>query len=121
MAPNKDKKLYKRYLKTLQSAKGYPKLIKELIRQAPIPVLKLLSNAAIVAARGNIRLNPRQKKLFRQNLNLFKILANRRIGFENKRRYLVQSGNGIPGFIPILLGTVIPLVGQLLSTVLQSK
>lgn len=125
MAPqqnkNKNSKFYKRYLKTLQSAKGSTKLIRELIRQAPIPVLKLLSNAAIIASRGTIKLTPSQKRQFAKKRQLFNILGNRTINFEKKRQYLVQSGGAIPAFIPILLSAVVPLVGELLFKAFSKK
>lgn len=114
-----NKKFFKKYIKTLQLAHSYPKQVKPLIQQAPLPVLKLISNAAIIASRGNIKLTPKQKKLFRDKRKLFSVLANRSIGFEKKRHYLVQSGRG--AFIPILLSTVIPLVGDLLFNLFKKK
>lgn len=123
MAPksHQNRKFYKRYLKTLQSAKGSTKVIRELLRQAPVPVLKLLSNAAIIASRGNIKLTSSQKKLFAKKRKLFNILGNRTISFDKKRQYLVQTGGAIPGFIPILLSAVVPLVGELLFKAISNK
>lgn len=115
MARPVNKKFLKRYLQTLQLARGNPRQLKQLISQAPVPILKLLSNAAILASRGNIKLTPKQKQLFREKRKLFNVLTNRSIGFDKKRQYLVQTGGGV--FIPVLLSAVAPLVSKLLFNV----
>lgn len=106
-------KFFKRYLKTLQVAEPYPKELKQLLQQAPIPVLKLLINAAIIASKGDIQLSPTEKKLFKAKRKFFSVLGSR-IPIEAKRQYLVQSGKGFLSLIPILLSTVLPLAGDLL-------
>lgn len=113
-----NKKFYKKYLKALQFSKGYPKQTKDLIRAAPVPVLKLLGNSAILASRGNIKLSPSQKKQFRAHKKLFDILTSRSVGFEKKRNFLVQRGGF--AFIPLLLSTVVPLVGDLIFRAIQA-
>lgn len=117
----RNSKFFKRYLKTLESAQGYPNQTKELIRQAPVPIIKLLSNAAIYAAKGNIELTPKQKQLFRQKRKLFRVLASHSVPLERKRDYMIQTGGGIAAFIPVLLSTVIPIVGELLFRAINKK
>lgn len=116
-----NKKFLKRYIKTIVSAKAYPKQVKDLIRTAPIPVLKVISNAAIVASRGNIKLNPKQKKAFSKQRKFFQIFGNKSIGFDKKRQYLNQKGGALGALIPILLSTVVPLVGDLLFRAIGKK
>lgn len=112
MALNKNKKFYKKFLSAIRHSQGHPKDSKQLLRAAPLPVLKLISNAAIVASKGSVKLTPSQKRAFRDRKKLFGVLASRGIGFEKKRRYITQRGRG--AFIPILLSAVLPLVGELL-------
>lgn len=108
----KNKKFFKKYLKAIQHSQGFPAQTKSLLQAAPIPVLKLLSNAAIIAAKGNIKINPHTKKLFGQKRKFFSVLGDKSVPFQTKRSYIVQRGGG--AFIPLLLSTVIPLVGDLL-------
>lgn len=118
MAPVKDKKFYKKYLKALQYSQGFPKQSKELIRAAPVPVLKLLSNAAIIASKGDIKLTPNQKHKFAQHRRLFRLLGSPGISFNNKRKYLIQRGGSV---IPILLSTLLPLAGQVLFDIFGKR
>lgn len=121
MAPTKFKntKFYKKYLKTLQWSKGFPHVTNDLVRAAPVPVLKLLSNAAIIGAKGNLQLTPKQRAQFSKNRRFFQVLGNRGVNFEQKRQYLVQKGGA--AFIPILLSTLIPIVGELLTRAFTNK
>lgn len=116
----KQRKFLKRYLKTLELSQGYPNQLKELLRQAPVPVLKLLSNATIIASRGSVQLTPKQKKIFRKHKKLFNILSDRSIGFNRKRRFLVQRG-GFAQIIPILLSAILPVVGELLFNLIGKQ
>ena len=103
----------KRYLKLLAiSQEANPRLRREFIKLAPSPVLKLISNAAIYASRGTIPLSESQKAYFRANRQKFAVLANKKCGFTEKRRVLLQKGSGF--FIPFLLSTVLPLLGSAL-------
>lgn len=114
-----NKKFYKKYLKALQYSQGFPRQTHELIKAAPIPVLKLLGNTAVIASQGNIRLSPSQQKQFRAHKKFFDILIDNSIGFEKKRKFLNQKGGF--SFIPLLLSTVVPLVGDLLFKAFQNK
>lgn len=114
-----NKKFFKKYLKALQHSKGFPKQAKELIRSAPVQVLKLLGNSAIVASQGNIFLTPGQKKQFRIHKKFFDVLTSKSIGFEKKRKFLVQKGGF--SFVPVLLSTIVPLVGDLIFRAIQGS
>lgn len=117
---HQDKRFYKKYLKLLSFSTKKPQLTKELLKLAPLPVLKLICNAAILASRGsNINLTNKQRQLFKNKHSLFSLLGNRSIGFGRKRKYLIQKGNA--AFIPILLSTVIPLVADLLFKAIDRK
>lgn len=108
MAPTK--KFAEGYLELLKGTN--PKLRKLLIQQAPVPIIKLISNAAIQAANGNLHLSPDKKKKFRAKAKLFKVLTSKKSSFTQKRKVLTQKGGA--AFLPILLGTVLSALGPAL-------
>ena len=109
----------KRYVKLL-SVSPSAKHTKHFLSSAPVPVLKLISNAAIHASRGKIHLSDANKKLFRKNNKLFKILISKDIGFEKKRSALIkQRGGGF--FIPALISTVLSAIGPALFGLLKKN
>lgn len=112
-------RFYKKYIKLLSHSPN-KKLTTELIKVAPVPVLKLISNAGIFASHGNnIKLSDKQKQVFKKHRKLFTILQEPKGDFNSKRKYLVQKGNA--AFIPILLSTVVPLVADLIFRGLSRK
>lgn len=103
----------KRYIKLL-SVSPQNSLTQHLVSAAPIPILKLISNAAIHAQRGNLNLTNNTKNRFRKNRKLFNILTNKRFNFNQKRRALVQKGGAAAAILPLLLSTVLSGLGPLL-------
>ena len=97
-----------------------PHQTKQFLSLAPVPVLKLISNAAIHASHGKIHLSDANKKLFRKNSKIFQTLLNKNLGFEKKRLALVnQRGGGF--FIPTLIATVLSAIGPALFGLLKKN
>ena len=108
----------KRYIKLLSVSP--PRNTKQFLSSAPIPVLKLISNAAIHASRGKIHLSESDKKLFRKNTRVFQTLINKNIGFQKKRSALInQRGSGF--FVPALISAVLSAIGHALFGLLKKN
>ncbi len=108
--PKRDQHL-KRYIKFLSINKS-EKVNKDLINSAPNSVIKVISNAALNAHKGDIRLTAAQKKLFASNPRFFSVLTARKTSLKKKKQALVQKG----GFsiLPTLLGVVLSTLGSAL-------
>lgn len=108
MAPTKSQKFNRNYVELISvSPKNH---YSNLIEKAPIPVLKIISNAAIHASRGQVKLTPAQKKLFKSKQSLFAKLTNKRVGFAQKRKSLTQKGGSF--IVPALISAVIGAIGS---------
>lgn len=105
----------KRYLKFL-SISHNPRVNKVILADAPDRVIKVISNAALNAQRGDVHLTPAQKRLFAQNRRLFDTLTSKRIPLNVKRRFLVrhqqQRGGGV--ILGTILAAVLTSLGRLL-------
>lgn len=83
-----------------------------VVRASPDPVIKTICNAALNVERGDIKLTPSQKALFRQHRSQIAKLTSKKVGLLTKRRVLEQRGSGF--FIPALIGAAISgLAGSL--------
>lgn len=111
MAPQPNKRFFKKYLKLLALSSNNT-VTKKLIKLAPKQVIKLIANAALLGSRGNIHLTPKQKQLFKTKTNFFSLLGDPSISLDKKEKGINQKGNAI--FIPALLSAIIPLVSELL-------
>lgn len=119
MATHKHLRFYKKFIKLLAHSPNN-KLTSSLLKLAPIQVIKLISNAGIIASHGtHIRIPNKQKSQFKKHRKLFSVLQDRSVGFDKKGKYLIQKGNA--AFIPILLSTVLPIVSDLLFRAFSNK
>jgi len=104
-------KALKRTVKYLSMSKD-PQINRLIIRRCPDGVFKALSNAALNAARGQVKLQSRQKKLFAKHRNWFTRMCDVRVPIKTKRMITLQSGNGLfAAIIPILLSAIFSTIG----------
>ena len=103
--------LIKRYIKLLAVSPD-PAQNLGLIRNAPDEVIKSICNAAYNLTHGSVTLNPKQKSVFRKYKKAITTLVAPGPSIKHKRRVLVQQGGGF--FLPLLLSTVLPLIGSAL-------
>jgi hypothetical protein len=87
-----------------------PAAYRSVVRAAPDSVLKAICNAALNVERGEIKLSPARKTLFRQHRQQIANLTSRRVGLASKRRILEQSGGAF--WIPTLIGAAISALGS---------
>jgi hypothetical protein len=87
-----------------------PVAYRSVVRAAPDSVLKAICNAALNVERGEIKLSPARKTLFRQHRQQIANLTSRRVGLASKRRILEQSGGAF--WIPTLIGAAISALGS---------
>lgn len=87
-----------------------PSAYRSVVRAAPDSVLKSICNAALNVERGEIKLSPSQKTLFRQHRQQIANLTSRRVGLHSKRRILEQRGGAF--WIPALIGAAISGLGS---------
>ena len=113
MAPRRKRgnKDVKRYIKFLSIVKK-PELTKQVLTTAPDGVIKVIANAALNAAHGEVHLTKSQKRKFKTNKDLFATLLDRKKSLKVKRRQLNQKG-GL-SLLPVLLSTVLSTLGPLL-------
>lgn len=103
-------------LDTIRYLSGAPsgKVVKSVLQAAPDSVIKVISNAALNAAQGRIRLTPSQRKHFATRKPLFRRLISPAVSVEAKRQALVRQSGGAFPFIPLLLGAVFGTLGSTL-------
>ena len=107
----KKEKPVKRYVQFLSLCKD-PASRKLVLQKAPESVIKAICNASLNASNGDIRLTPKQKKLFKRYQPLFQHLNSRQESIPKKRKLLVQKG-GL-AILPIILSTVLGSLGSAL-------
>ena len=105
------KKGCKRTIKYLSEGKN-PKIIK-CISSSPEKVIKSICNAAVNVAKGDVVLNPLQKKLFASNRKFFDSLIREGEPVKKKKSILIQKGSVIVALvIPAILSAVLSSLGS---------
>lgn len=89
-----------------------PRVQSQIIRGSPKSVIKSVANAASNLKQINI---PKSSKIFKKNnRNLIQVLADTRTSIPKKEQTLQkkisQSGGGL--FLPLLLSTILPVLGS---------
>ena len=105
------KKTLQRYIELLEVC-NIPSVTKAIVKSAPDAVIKTICNAALNCYRGEVILNPRQKKILRKFRGKIEKLCSKNIGLKTKRRILVQKGGAI--WIPLLVGALLHHFGSAL-------
>lgn len=99
------------YLKLLYKSKG--KIRKDLLANSTNNQLKALQTICKNLKGGGIVLTPTKKRKLARFKSTIRFLASPKNSQKRKRRVLVQSGSGF--FIPALLGSIIPLISNLVT------
>ena len=105
------KKTLQRYIELLEVC-NIPSVTKAIVKSAPDAVIKTICNAALNCYRGEVILNPRQKKILRKFRGKIEKLCSKDIGLKTKRRILNQKGGAI--WIPLLVGALLHNFGSAL-------
>ena len=105
------KKTLQRYIELLEVC-NIPSVTTAIVKSAPESVIKTICNAALNCYRGEVILNPRQKKILRKFRGKIEKLCSKNIGLKTKRRILVQKGGAI--WIPLLVGALLHNFGSAL-------
>lgn len=107
----KKKQNLKRTIKYLSQCHN-PKVVASIIRDSPKGVIKAVCNAALNAAKGQIVLKRKHKKLLATHRNQIHSLIQTGGSVDQKRKLLVQRGGLLWGFIiPPLLSAVLGSIG----------
>ena len=90
-------------------SKAKPKQQKEFIKATNAEQVLALCECADNTLRGNVNLNPSQKKRLAKHKSVLRHLANTKISWKTKQKKLVQKGSG---FLSILLPAIIALLSS---------
>ena len=111
MAPRKKNPKLKRTIKYLATCK-HPEIISRIIAKSPDNVIKSICDATLNAARGEVSLKPKEKKILASHRKLIERLIQRGETAKSKRHLLNQTGGSILGLIiPTVLGAVLSTLG----------
>ena len=111
MAARKKNPKLKRTIKYLASCR-HPEIISRIIAKSPDNVIKSICDATLNAARGEVSLKPKEKKILASHRKLIERLIQRGDTAKSKRHLLNQTGGSILGLIiPTVLGAVLSTLG----------
>ena len=111
MAPRKKNPKLKRTMKYLASCR-HPEIISRIIAKSPDNVIKSICDATLNAARGEVSLKPKEKKIFASHRKLIERLIQRGETAKSMQHRLNQTGGSILGLIiPTVLGAVLSTLG----------
>lgn len=96
-------------LRVLKTAK--PSIVRRIIKNGSNDLLSVLCECCHNVIKGNVPLTHFQKKRLQRHKNTLRTLANKKKLTLFKKRQLLQKG----GFLGVLLGPVIKLLGNLLN------
>ena len=95
-------------------AKGKPSVVRAIINESKTDLINLLSQCALNILNGNVPLNKRHKRRLKKYASGLRKLASKKTSLKS-RKSIIQQG----GFIPALLGAVLPgLIGGIVNKLL---
>ena len=97
-------------------AHGKPGIVRALMRDASPELVRILCECAHNTLKGNVSLNPSQKKKLHKFKKQLRTLADKRKSSKEKRRAL-QTG----GFLPALLAATVPVVTSVLGNLSRPR
>ena len=104
-------KTLQKYIELLEVCNN-PSVTNAIVKSAPDSVIKTICNAALNCYRGEVTLNPRQRKVLKKFRKQIEKLCSKEIGLKTKRKILVQKGGAI--WIPLLVGALLHNFGSAL-------
>lgn len=110
-------KALKKTIKYLSICKN-PELISHIIARSPDNVVKSICNATLNAAKGQVVLTQKQKRILASNRDFVEKLIHKGESAQKKKQFLVQKGGGplLGLIIPTVLGAVLSSLGSKLFT-----
>ena len=96
-------------LHVLKTAK--PSIVRHILKNGSKDLLNVLCECCYNVIKGNVPLTYFQKKRLHRHKNTLRTLTNKRKPSLSKKRQLIQKG----GFLGVLLGPVIKLLGNILQ------
>ena len=88
-------------------AKSPKKFRTSLIREAPVGVIKCISECCQNLLKGNVPLSVAQKRRLYSKRQHLRQIASKSVSVPEKRKKLNQSGGFLPFLIPIIAKTVL--------------
>lgn len=119
LAPQKDNTVVKRTVKYLSVCRN-PKILREILRTAPDGVIKAISNIALNALKGEVRLTVAQKRIFRRHKAVILGLCSKKKSLIQKRKLLQQKG-GAFFLLPLIKGVLSLLGGGVLGSLFSGQ
>ena len=101
---SKKHRFVKQYIKLI-ARNANPHLNQELIRNSPDDVVKVISNACLNAACGQVKFKPKHKKLLQPHRKHIPQFIRKDLAIPQRRRILEQQGGAL--FLTIILSTVL--------------
>ena len=87
-------------------------IVKTVLQYASKKVIKSICNAAINAARGDVSISDKLKRYFQSYRKVFKVLIDRKIGYQYKSNFILHNRLGSHKLIPPLLSCVLASIGN---------
>ena len=97
-------------------AREKPKARNLLLLKAKRPIIDALSECALNVLKGSVKLSDKQKTKLRRFRHYLRELAKKRVSLKKKKE-ISQRG----GFIPALLGAILPVIGSLIGKAISRK
>ena len=101
------------FLKQLHSSKAVHRT--KLIKKASKDNIDAISEVALNTLRGNIPLNPKQKRELKKHRSKIRSLVHSKSSVKKRKHILVQKG----GFLPLLLTPFLSILGGLAANALS--
>lgn len=95
-----------------------PQKRREILSYASPDFVQALCEIALNVSKGNVPLSSSQYKKLKSQKKIIKSLTNKRTGLKRKQQTLAKQTGG---FLPLLLSTVIPIIGGLIGDAIQRK
>ena len=113
-------KVIKRTIKFISVAPD-SEVVRAVILKAPDGVIRAISNAALNAREGDVRIPPHLKHLFSRYHRHISYLTDRRRPLVDKRRLLVQRGGLLPIIAPLIATVLGSIGGEFISRIFHKN
>jgi len=117
---NNSNTVVKRTVKYLSVASD-PKLVRTVLQKAPDGVIRAISNAALNAREGDVRIPPHLRRVFGKFHKHIDNLVDRRRPLAEKRRILVQRGGFLPIIAPLIATVLGSVGGEFISRIFRKN
>lgn len=111
-------KVIKRTIKFLSVAPD-SEVVRSVLLHAPDGVVRAISNAALNAREGDVRIPPHLKRVFAKYHGHIDRLIDRRRPLTDKRRILVQRGGVLPIIAPLIATVLGSIGGEFISRIFR--